>query len=107
MAKTPDKTEKCSQKENDVNIYVGNLSFDVTEDDLRKAFEAFGQVDTAAVVMDKFSGRSRGFGFVEMPTKSEASAAISGLDGSDLKARNLKVNEARPRTENRGGGRRF
>jgi len=90
-----------------VNIYVGNLSFDVTEDDLRTAFEAYGTVDSAAVVMDKFSGRSRGFGFVEMSTKSEASAAISGLDGSDLKARNLKVNEARPRTENRGGGRRF
>ena len=87
-----------------MNIYVGNLSFEVTDEDLREAFEAFGQVDSASVVTDKFSGRSRGFGFVEMPTQSEAEAAISGLDGSDLKGRNLKVNEARPRTERRGGG---
>jgi RNA recognition motif-containing protein len=87
-----------------VNIYVGNLSFEVTDEDLRDAFEAFGQVDNAAVVKDKFSGRSRGFGFVEMPTKAEAQAAISGLDGKDLKGRNLKINEARPRTERRGGG---
>jgi len=87
-----------------VNIYVGNLSFEVADEDLREAFEAFGQVDSASVVTDKFSGRSRGFGFVEMPTQSEAEAAISGLDGSDLKGRNLKVNEARPRTERRGGG---
>jgi RNA recognition motif-containing protein len=90
-----------------VNIYVGNLSFEVTDEDLRTAFEEFGQVDSATVVKDKFSGRSRGFGFVEMPTSDEASAAISGLDGSDLKGRNLKVNEARPREERRGGGRRF
>ena len=87
-----------------MNIYVGNLSFEVADEDLREAFEAFGQVDSASVVTDKFSGRSRGFGFVEMPTQSEAEAAISGLDGSDLKGRNLKVNEARPRTERRGGG---
>lgn len=90
-----------------MNIYVGNLSFEVTDDDLRSAFEAYGKVDSASVVTDKFSGRSRGFGFVEMPTNAEAQTAISSLDGSDLKERNLKVNEARPRTENRGGGRRF
>ena len=92
-----------------MNIYVGNLSFEVTEDDLRQAFEAFGAVETASVVMDKFSGRSRGFGFIEMPTSDEAQAAISGLDGSDLKGRNLKVNEAKPRNDSRGGGggRRF
>jgi RNA recognition motif-containing protein len=83
------------------------LSFEVTDDDLRSAFEAYGKVDSASVVTDKFSGRSRGFGFVEMPTNAEAQTAISSLDGSDLKERNLKVNEARPRTENRGGGRRF
>ena len=87
-----------------MNIYVGNLSFEVSEDDLRQAFEAFGAVESASVVMDKFSGRSRGFGFVEMPTNDEATAAISGLDGSYLKGRNLKVNEARPRNDSRGGG---
>ena len=87
-----------------MNIYVGNLSFEVSEDDLRQAFEAFGAVESASVVMDKFSGRSRGFGFIEMPTNDEATAAISGLDGSDLKGRNLKVNEARPRNDSRGGG---
>ena len=90
-----------------MNIYVGNLSFEVTDEDLRSAFEEFGQVESATVVKDKFSGRSRGFGFVEMPTSDEANAAISGLDGSDLKGRNLKVNEARPREERSGGGRRF
>ena len=87
-----------------MNIYVGNLSFEVTDDDLRQAFEEFGAVESAAVIMDKFSGRSRGFGFIEMPTNEEAQAAISGLDGSDLKGRNLKVNEARPRDDRRGGG---
>jgi RNA recognition motif-containing protein len=105
----PDISEKCSHKEIGVNIYVGNLSFEVTDEDLRTAFEEFGQVDSASVIKDKFSGRSRGFGFVEMPTNDEANAAISGLDGKDLKGRALKVNEARPRTERRvaGGGRRF
>ena len=87
-----------------MNIYVGNLSFEVTDEDLKDAFEAFGQVESASVVTDKFSGRSRGFAFVEMPAKAEAQAAISGLDGTDLKGRALKVNEARPRTERRGGG---
>lgn len=92
-----------------MNIYVGNLSFEVTDEDLRETFEAYGQIDSATVVKDKFSGRSRGFGFVEMPSKDEASAAISGLDGKDLKGRALKVNEARPRAERRGAGagRRF
>ena len=87
-----------------MNIYVGNLSFEVTDDDLRQAFEEFGAVESAAVIMDKFSGRSRGFGFIEMPTSDEAQAAISGLDGADLKGRNLKVNEAKPRNDSRGGG---
>ena len=93
-----------------MNIYVGNLSFEVTDEDLKDAFEAFGQVESASVIKDKFSGRSRGFGFVEMSTNSEAEAAISGLDGSDLKGRTLKINEARPRTERQsggGGGRRY
>jgi len=88
-----------------VNIYVGNLSRDVSEDDLRGAFEAFGKVTSAAVIKDKFSGESRGFGFVEMPEKAEADAAIAGLNSTDLKGRTLNVNEARPRPEGpRGAG---
>ncbi len=86
-----------------MNIYVGNLSFQVTEDDLRKAFEPFGQTSSVNLVKDKFTGESRGFGFVEMSGKAEGEAAIKGLDGTDLGGRPLKVNEARPRTE--GGGR--
>ncbi len=90
-----------------MNIYVGNLPREATEDDLRGAFEAFGQVATVSLIKDKFSGESRGFGFVEMPAKTEAQAAIDGLNGQELKGRTLTVNEARPRTEgrdNRGGG---
>jgi RNA recognition motif-containing protein len=90
-----------------MNIYVGNFSREVTEDDLRKAFEAFGQVTSATIIKDKFSGESRGFGFVEMPAKAEAQSAINGLNGKELKGKTLNVNEARPRTEGRGGGRRF
>jgi RNA recognition motif-containing protein len=91
-----------------MNIYVGNLSRDVTEDDLKQAFEAFGQVESANVIKDRFSGESRGFGFVEMPSKNEAQSAIADLNGKDLKGRMIVVNEARPRTEDRrgGGGRR-
>ncbi len=89
-----------------MNIYVGNLPWDLTEDDLREAFAAFGEVESAKIVTDKFSGRSRGFGFVEMPKNEEGTAAISGMNEKDLKGRSIKVNEARPRTENRrpGGG---
>jgi RNA recognition motif-containing protein len=87
-----------------VNIYVGNLSREVTEDELRKAFEAFGQVTSVNIIKDRYSGESRGFGFVEMTTKTEAQAAINGLNGTSLKERTLTVSEARPRTE--GGGRR-
>lgn len=88
-----------------MNIYVGNLLREATEDDLRQAFEAFGQVTSAKIITDKFTGDSRGFGFVEMSNSTEAQAAITGLDGKDLKGRTLKVNEARPRTEGgRGGG---
>ena len=89
-----------------MNIYVGNLSRETTEDDLRQAFAAFGQVESASVVKDKFTGESRGFGFVEMPSKAEAQAAIADMNGKDLMGRALNVNEARPRTERggRGGG---
>jgi RNA recognition motif-containing protein len=87
-----------------MNIYVGNLPFEANEDDLRQAFSAFGQVATVNIIKDKFSGESRGFGFVEMPAKAEADAAIAGLNGTDIKGRTITVNEARPRTEGRGGG---
>jgi RNA recognition motif-containing protein len=86
-----------------MNIYVGNLSFDTNEDELQQAFSAFGQVATVNLIKDKFSGESRGFGFVEMPAKAEADAAIAGLNGTELKGRTITVNEARPRTESRGG----
>jgi hypothetical protein len=92
------------KKEIRMNIYVGNLTFAITEDELRQAFEAFGKVDTATIIKDKYSGQSKGFGFVEMPSGDEARAAIEGLNGKELKGRNLNVNEARPRTERRGGG---
>ncbi len=88
-----------------MNIYVGNLSPQVTEDDLRKAFEAFGQVESANIIKDKFSGESRGFGFVQMPSKQEAQSAIEQMNDADLMGRNIKVNEARPRPERQGGGR--
>jgi len=89
-----------------MNIYVGNLPREATEDDLRKAFEAFGEVTSAKIITDKFTGDPRGFGFVEMSNNTEAQSAISGLDGKDLKGRSLRVNEARPRTDDRrrGGG---
>ncbi|HUW18962.1 MAG TPA: RNA-binding protein [Sedimentisphaerales bacterium] len=87
-----------------MNIYVGNLSHEVTEDDLRQAFAAYGQVDSANVVKDRFSGESRGFGFVEMPSRTEAQSAITGLNGKDLGGRTINVNEARPKVQNRRGG---
>ncbi len=86
-----------------MNVYVGNLLREATEDDLRQAFEAFGQVTSVKIITDKYTGDSRGFGFVEMPNHQEAKSAISGLDWKDLKGRTLKVNEARPRDDSRGG----
>lgn len=82
-----------------MNIFVGNLAFGVTDTDLRQAFEAFGQVASANVILDKFTGKSRGFGFVEMPNDAEAKAAIEGLNNKDLKGRAVRVNEARPRED--------
>jgi RNA recognition motif-containing protein len=88
-----------------MNIYVGNISRTATEQDLKEAFEAFGAVQSAAIIKDKFSGESRGFGFVEMPNKEEADKAIASLNGKDLKGRTLTVNEAKPRTDRpRTGG---
>ena len=86
-----------------MNIYVGNLSYEFTEEELRLAFEPFGQVESATIIKDKYSGQSKGFGFVEMPSKAEAQSAIDGLKGTELKGRTLNVNEARPRTESRRG----
>ena len=80
-----------------MNIYVGNLSFDVSEDELRQAFESFGQVESAQIIKDRRTNRSRGFGFVEMPVEDEAKAAIKELNGKDLKGRELSVNESRSR----------
>ena len=80
-----------------MNIYVGNLPYSVTEDDLRTAFEAYGAVSSAAVISDKFTGQSKGFGFVEMPDQGEAESAVEALNGADMKGRSLRVNEARPR----------
>ncbi len=88
-----------------MNIYVANLSRDTTEDDLREVFEAFGQVTSVNIIKDKYSGESREFGFVEMPSKDEAQAALDGLNGKELKEKTIIVNEARPRPDNRGGGR--
>ena len=90
-----------------MNIFVGNLSPDTTEEDLQQAFSAFGQVKNVTVIKDMFSRESKGFGFVEIQSKAEAQAAINGLNGTLLKGKALNVNEARPRPEGRRGGRRF
>ena len=87
-----------------MNIYVGNLSHQTTEDELREAFEAFGQVESASLIKDRYSGESRGFGFVEMPSKEEAEKALEEMNGKDLMGRALNVSEARPRREGGGGG---
>ncbi|RKT45124.1 RNA recognition motif domain-containing protein [Thiocapsa rosea] len=88
-----------------MRIYVGNLTYSVTDDDLREVFGAFGDLAAAEVIKDKFSGQSKGFGFVDMPNNSEADAAIKALNETDFKGRKLTVNEARPRAERpRGGG---
>jgi RNA recognition motif-containing protein len=82
-----------------MNIYVGNLAYSVTESDLKEAFSEFGEVTSVNLVTDKFSGQSKGFGFVEMPNDSEADAAIKGLNERAIKGRNIKVNQAKPRAE--------
>ncbi len=82
-----------------MNIYIGNLPYSVSEDDLRDAFSEFGQVHSANIITDKFSGRSKGFGFVDMPNDGEARAAIEEMNDKDFQGRTIKVNEARPREE--------
>ncbi|MBN1352692.1 RNA-binding protein [candidate division KSB1 bacterium] len=87
-----------------MNIYVGNLATQATEDDVRELFEAHGQIASVVVIKDKFTGESRGFGFVEMPAKAEALAAMESLNGHDLMGKKIVLNEARPRKDNRRGG---
>ena len=89
-----------------MNIYVGNISYQASDDDLLEVFEAIGSVDSASIIFDRYSGRSKGLGFVEMPNDEEATRAIEELDGKELLGRPLKVNQARPREDRprRGGG---
>ncbi len=89
-----------------MNIYVGNLVFDVSEDDLREAFKQFGEISEVRLIMDKYSGKSKGFGFIEMPSKAEAEKAIEEMNGKEFKGRALNVNEAKPKVDRggRGGG---
>jgi RNA recognition motif-containing protein len=84
-----------------MNIYVGNLSYKLTEAEMRSAFEAHGEVTSAKIITDKFSGDSKGFGFVEMPNQAEGEEALKKMDGAELGGRNIRVNEARPRTDDR------
>jgi cold-inducible RNA-binding protein len=88
-----------------MNIYIGNLSFDTTEQDLRQAFETFGQVTSASIISDKITGQSRGFGFIDMSAKEEAQAAIDGMNGKEIRGRAVNVSEARPRNNDRMGDR--
>ena len=87
-----------------MRIYVGNLSYNITEEELRQEFETFGAVETVSIITDKYSGRPKGFGFIEMASNSEAEAAITSLNGKMMRDRTIVVNEARPRTDNRAGG---
>src|SRR5260370_27288731 len=104
MASSCDRSAAARGKGNMKNIYVGNLDFNVTEDELRKAFGAYGQVDNVTILKDRDSGQPRGFGFVEMANDAEAEKAISGCNGMQLGSRALNVNEARPQTERSCGG---
>ncbi len=87
-----------------MNIFAGNLSRDVGEEELRQAFQAYGNVDTVSIIKDRLTGQSKGFAFIEMPIQSEAEAAIAGLNGKELKGRTITVSKARPREDRRGGG---
>ncbi len=87
-----------------MKIYVGNLSYELTEEELRQEFLAFGEVGSVSIITDKYSGRPKGFGFVEMASESEGQAAITGLNGKTVRERTLNVDAARPRTDNRSGG---
>jgi len=90
-----------------MNIYVGNLAYDVTQDELHDAFSAYGQIESANLITDRDTGASKGFGFVEMPNNAEADAAIKALNGTPLRGRNMKVNPAKPRGDRKPQNRRF
>jgi RNA recognition motif-containing protein len=87
-----------------MNIYIGNLPYSISEDELRDLFAAHGEVSSANIIMDRDSGRSKGFGFIEMPDKAQGEAAINAINQTDVQGRSVRVNEARPRNDNRGGG---
>jgi cold-inducible RNA-binding protein len=99
-----DETSSFKKRREGMKLYVGNLSYNTSEEDLRKSFGEFGTVESVAVITDKYTGQSKGFAFVEMGSREEAQAAKSGLDGTQLGERTLKVDEARPRPERRSGG---
>lgn len=88
-----------------MNIYIGNLPYSISEDELRDLFAAHGEVTSANIIMDRDSGRSKGFGFIEMPDNAQGEAAINAINQTDVQGRSVRVNEARPRNDNRGGGR--
>ena len=96
-------TEQVNKSGPNMRIYVGNLSYEVTEEELRQEFAAFGEVTSVTIITDKYTGRPKGFGFVEMASVSEGQAAIAGLNGKTLKDRALNVDAARPRSDSRGG----
>src|SRR4030043_11393 len=95
---------RINQRRFQLNIYVGNLSYEVTEEELREEFAAFGEVASASIIKDKYSGQSKGFAFIEMPLLSAGQAAITGMNGKMLQNRQISVSGARPRTDTRGGG---
>ena len=95
---------QLNERGTNMKIYVGNLSYEVTEEELRQEFTAFGEVTSVSIIRDKYTGRPKGFGFVEMASVSEGQAAIAGLNGKTLKDRTLNVDAARPRSDSRGGG---
>jgi RNA recognition motif-containing protein len=98
---------KPRAKDKSMNLYVGNLAYSVTEDDLRAAFAKYGEVSSVNIIIDRHTGQSKGFGFVEMPLNADADKAIKGLNGADLKGRFLKVNQAKPRPSRPSRGPRY
>lgn len=88
-----------------MNIYIGNLPYSISEDELRNLFAAHGEVTSANIIMDRDSGRSKGFGFIEMPDNAQGEVAINAINQTDVQGRSVRVNEARPRNDNRDGGR--
>jgi RNA recognition motif-containing protein len=96
--------KRINERSTSMKIYVGNLPYEITEAELREEFDSFGEVKSVNIITDRYTGRPRGFGFVEMATVSEGQAAIAGLNGKTMKDQTLNVNAARPPSDNRGGG---